>query len=53
MYVEVWEDLCVLDACEGQKRASDPLEPELQVIVSHHVNAGDGTGVLCKSSQCF
>ena len=27
----------------GHKRASDPLELELQMIVSHHGHAGDGT----------
>lgn len=30
--------------------ASDPLELELQVILSHHVGAGTRIQVLCKSS---
>ena len=33
----------------GQKRVLDPLELELNVIVSHHSGAGNGTWVLCKS----
>ena len=28
---------CVYDAHRGQKRVSDPLEPELQALWSHHV----------------
>ena len=27
-------------ACTGQKKASDPLELELQTVVSQHVGAG-------------
>ena len=40
------------DAQGGQKRALDPLELELWVIVSHHVSARNPDWVLCKSSQC-
>jgi hypothetical protein len=33
-------------------RASDPLELELEMGVSHPVGAGSWTWVLCKSNQC-
>jgi hypothetical protein len=33
--------MCVPDACGGQKRMPNPLELELQVVVSHHVGAGN------------
>jgi len=33
----------------GHKRALDTLELELQMVVSHHVGAGNETQVLCKS----
>ena len=36
------------DACGGQKRASDPLELELQEVVSCHVGAGNEPS----SAQC-
>lgn len=37
---------------KGQERASDPpLELELQMVVSLHVDAGDWPCVLCKSNQ--
>ena len=32
---------------------SDPLELELQIVVSCHVGAGNSTWVFWKSSQCF
>jgi hypothetical protein len=35
----------------GQKRASDPLELELQTIVNHTVDAGNLTQVLSKNSE--
>ena len=35
----------------GQKRASDPLELELQMVVSHHVGVRNCTWVLCKSRK--
>lgn len=38
---------CVLDAGEG-KKASDPLELELRVVVTHHVDAE----ILCESNKC-
>lgn len=28
-------------ACEGQKRGSDPLELDLQMVVSHPMGAGN------------
>jgi hypothetical protein len=37
----------------GQKQASDPLELELQVVVSCHVGAGNQPKDLGKSNQCF
>ena len=43
---------CVLGAHEGQKRASDPIELALQMVVSVHVGAWNRTQVLCKISQC-
>lgn len=43
---------CVPGPCGGQKRASDPLEQESQVAMSHYVDAGDPIQVLCKSNQC-
>lgn len=43
--------VCMLSACGGQKRTSDPLEPELQMVVTHHVGAGNQTWDLWKSSQ--
>jgi hypothetical protein len=32
---------CVCSTYRGQKRALDPLELELQMVVSHHVCAGN------------
>lgn len=37
-------------ACSGQKKASDPLELELGVAVSHTVGAGSWVQVLGKSN---
>lgn len=34
-------------ASSGQKRALDPLEVELWMIVNHQVNGGNWTQVLC------
>lgn len=33
-------------------KALDPLGLELQVVVSHHVYAGNQSWDLCKNSQC-
>lgn len=49
MYVSV---PCVWSAFGGQKRASDPLELKLQMVVRHYVGAGNWTLVHCKSSNC-
>jgi hypothetical protein len=43
---------CMTGAHEGQKRVLDPLEQNLQIVVSHHVTAGNWTCVLCKSNKC-
>jgi hypothetical protein len=40
------------DTQRDQKRESDCLELELQMVVSHHVDAGNQTQVLCKSNKC-
>ena len=34
-------------------RSQIPLELKLQIVVSHHVGAGNRTPVLCYSGQCF
>jgi hypothetical protein len=48
--------VCVPHVCPvsrgGQKRALDPQELELQMVVSHHVGVGEQTWVLCKSNKC-
>lgn len=42
--------MCI-SASGGQKRALNPLELELQTIVSCHVGTGNGALVLCKSNK--
>lgn len=42
-----------VDVYAGQKRVSEPLELELQSVVSHKVCAENGTLVLCKRSRRF
>jgi hypothetical protein len=42
----------VSGAHEDQKRASDPLELELQTVVSHHVGSRNQTWVLWRNGQC-
>lgn len=37
----VYRVACMPGACGGQERAMDPLELELQVVVSHCVRAGN------------
>lgn len=39
-------------APKGQKRASDALELELQLVVSLPVGAGNSAWVFCKRSKC-
>lgn len=41
---------CMLSVLRGQ-RALDPLELELWMVMSHHVNAGNWTWVVCKSNE--
>lgn len=42
---------CMSVAQRGHKKALDPLKEELQVVVGHHVSAGNQTRVLCESSR--
>lgn len=42
-----------VDVYVDQKRVLEPLEPELQLAVSHKVCAENRTLVLCKSSKHF
>lgn len=44
--------LCMVGTQGGQKRAPDPLEWELQTVVSHHVDSGNQTHDLWKTIQC-
>ena len=44
--------MCVLDASRGQKRASDALELEAQMVGSCHVDTGNGTWILCNITKC-
>lgn len=39
----------LLSAHRGQNQVQGPLEPELQIVVSHHVGAGHWIPALCKS----
>lgn len=39
------------DAHGGKKRELDPLELELQIILSQHVRGGNQTQVSCKSNK--
>jgi hypothetical protein len=36
------------NACRCQNRASDPLELQSEMVVSHPVDMGNQTQVLCK-----
>lgn len=42
---------CVPGTCRDQKSVSDPLELELRMVVSHHVDVGTQTWNLCKSKR--
>ena len=51
MYVCIIVSVCMyvsvhIDVYRGQKKVLDPLELGLQMIVSHHVDAGPRTWVL-------
>lgn len=39
------QNSCVSGAQRGKKRASDPLELELHIVVSHHEGSGNQSGV--------
>lgn len=43
---------CACNALRGQNKVLDPMELELQTVVSSYVVAGDRSEVLWKSSQC-
>ena len=57
-YLFLWmsECMCMYQKHAGargaQQRASDTLELELQVVVSHHVGIGNATWAPWKSSHC-
>lgn len=44
---------CVPAVHRGQERVLDPLELELQMVVSQYVGAENQNCVLWKNSQCF
>lgn len=51
------KECCCMHACaphtcsahDGQKRETDTLEVELQTVVTHYMDSGNQTQVLCKS----
>ena len=43
---------CACTSCGGQKGLSYPVELKLQMLVSHHIGAGNGTWGLWKNIQC-
>jgi hypothetical protein len=45
--------MAVLGALRGQKRTSDLLKLELEMVWGHHVGAGNQTWVIWKSSKSF
>ena len=40
------------NVCRALKRATDPLELQLQMVESHHMHAGNQFQLFCKSSRC-
>lgn len=38
-------------ASGGQKRATDPQEPDLEAVMSHYIGVENQTQVLCKRSR--
>jgi hypothetical protein len=47
--------MCTRYMCDnhrGQKMFLDPLELELDMIMSHHVGSGNQTQVFGKTSKC-
>lgn len=51
VYVDV-SITCMSGAYSGQKRVLDPLELELQMDVSHHMDVGNYTQIFCTSNRC-
>lgn len=45
--------MCISGAHRGKKTLSYPVEQELQMLVSHHVGAGNQGQVFCKSNKWF
>jgi hypothetical protein len=43
--------VCGACACRGQKRVSDPLELDLWIVVSHHVDAGTEPELSARASE--
>ena len=37
--------------CVGQNKASDPLGPEVEIVVSFHADAGKQTQALCRKKR--
>lgn len=52
LHVYMWV-VCLPGAKGGWKRASDLVKLELQIVVKHHVVAGNRTLVICKSSNAL
>lgn len=45
--------VCLPSALGGQRKASDNLELELQVIMNCHLDVRNQTQVPCKSNDCL
>lgn len=52
IYVVCMYFACMHGVHGGQKGASEPLELELQMVASHHVDAGNWTWVGWESNKC-
>ena len=50
MYMHMYTKY-VSNALRGQKRALEPLELELWMVVSYHGGAGNGTQIIPKNSK--
>lgn len=44
--------MCMLNAHGGPKSALDPVELELQMLVSCYVDSEKPTQILCKNNKC-
>jgi hypothetical protein len=42
--------MCVSSVEGSQKRVSNQIKLDLQIVVSYYVSVGNQTGILCKSS---